>query len=121
MKTPLEKDEQKEFIKYLKEKRLIHASISNENILSFLDRNTAARIMKELKAMGLQKGFTDLMVMLPHKIIFIEMKRIKGSVTKYEQKVWNLVLDALPYASAYICKGCDAAIEIMEKELNDVA
>ena len=116
-KPPLEKDEQKEFIIYLKEKRLIHASISNENILSYLNRSIAARVMKELKEMGLQKGFTDLMVMLPNKIIFIEMKRIKGSKTSHEQKVWNLVLDALPYASAYICKGCDEAIEVIENEL----
>jgi len=116
-KVPLEKDEQKEFIIYLKKKRLIYASISNENILSYLNRTIAVRVMKELKEMGLQKGFTDLMVMLPNKIIFIEMKRIKGSKTSREQKVWNMVLDALPYASAYICKGCDEAIKVIEEEL----
>lgn len=121
MKIPLEKDEQKAFIEDLKKKRLIYASISNENILSFLDRATAARVMKSLKAMGLQEGFPDMMVMLHHKIIFIEMKRIKGSVIKHKQKVWNLVLDALPYASAYICKGSTEAISRIEEELKNVA
>ena len=120
-KVPLEKDEQKEFIKYLRKKRLIYASISNENILSYLNRNVAARVMKELKAMGLQPAFPDLMVMLPTKMIFVEMKRIKRSRTSDEQKIWNKVLDALPYASAYICKGCDEATNVIEKELGNVA
>jgi len=116
-KVPLEKDEQKEFIIYLKKKRLIHASIPNENILSYLNRQVAARVMKELKEMGLQPAFPDTMVMLPKKILFVEMKRIKRSRTSDEQKIWNMVLDALPYASAYICKGCDEAIKVIEEEL----
>jgi hypothetical protein len=121
VKIPLEKDEQKQFIKYLRKKRLIYASISNENILSYLNRTVAARVMKELKEMGLQPAFPDLMVMLPTKMVFVEMKRIKRSRTSDEQKIWNIVLDALPYASAYICKGSSKAIEVIEKELKNVA
>jgi len=121
MKIPLEKDEQKELVKILRKKRLMYFSISNENLMSYLGRTTAARIMKELKAMGLAPGFPDMGVLLQHKILFIEMKRVKGSSTSDKQKIWNKVLDALPYASAYICKGADEAREVIEKELQNVA
>ncbi len=66
------------------------------------------------KRMGVSSGVPDYLIVFPHKIIFIELKREKGGVLSQSQKVW---IDALNKASteAYVCKGFTEAKEVIDQ------
>lgn len=67
------------------------------------------------KMLGVSAGVPDLFVLpTKHKIIGIEMKRIKGSRTSEEQKEW---VAALNYAGIQtrICKGAEEAIAFIDE------
>lgn len=68
---------------------------------------------------GLRKGLPDLLIVLPEKcLIFIEMKRTKGSQTSLEQRQWIERLDSVPNVGAYICYGARQAIDLVQEVLN---
>lgn len=103
-----EYEEQKTYVKWLRDRK-IKCQVANNNSDSIY---SAARN----KALGMSKGFPDLQVFLGMgKILFIEMKRIKGSHTYPEQIKWNEWLNNNGY-KAYICYGADDAIEKTKKE-----
>lgn len=66
---------------------------------------------------GLRKGFPDLVVLTKSKILFIEMKRLKGSITSPEQREWVCALNNYPSTAAKVCKGSDEAIEFIKANL----
>ena len=67
------------------------------------------------KASGLRPGLPDLLVAMPHVgLIFIELKRTKGGVVSSYQKDWITTLNTIPGVEAYVCKGMDAAVAILE-------
>lgn len=70
------------------------------------------------KALGVSAGVPDLFCIVNGQLIAIEMKRTKGSVTSPEQKAW---LEKLNDAGipAYVCKGADAAIAVIEQHLKN--
>jgi hypothetical protein len=57
-------------------------------------------------AMGLYKGVSDLLV--PDGMIWIEMKRIKGSTWPQEQKAWKAYVESLGQ-TYLLCYGCEDA------------
>lgn len=106
--VPTEDQEQEALVRWLDLKGIKFTHIPN---------STFTRSWKQKaknKRMGVRKGFPDLVVMAPRKLLFIELKRTKGGVTSSHQKEW---IDGLnEYSvSAKVCKGCEEAIEFIKK------
>ncbi len=66
---------------------------------------------------GVSKGFPDLLVFLPGKLLAIEMKRLSGSKTSDDQKRWIKTLNGYGYIESTVCKGADAAIEFIKENM----
>lgn len=104
---PTEAEEQIRFVQYLRLKNLAHFRVPNETFTkSWRQKNMNT-------ALGVSKGVPDLFVIVAGRLIAIEMKRVKGSVTSPEQKVWISRLNKAG-VPAYIAKGCSEAIAITE-------
>lgn len=114
---PLEQEEQKTLVQYCKLKRLMYFAPMNENKQSFTNRITAIKIEQKAKAMGKVVGTSDLIVMLPNKILFIELKRIKGSVTSQAQKDFIERVNTFGYSEGRICRGTNEAIDFINENL----
>ena len=113
--TPTEAQEQMQFVQWLRLKNIAHFRVPNETFT----RSWKQKNMN--KALGVSKGVPDLFICLPNKLIAIEMKRVKGSVTSLEQKQWieRLSKAGIP---AIIAKGCAEAIaftQLMLKSRQD--
>ena len=111
---PTEHEEQATFCKYLDIRKIKYFAIPNANAMSIKDRTMAIKTMAKLKAEGVKKGVPDMLVFLPTKVLFVEMKRSKGGTISSEQKQWIEYINTLPYASAVVCKGYKEAIEEIE-------
>ena len=111
-----EYEEQKTFVKWLRDNKIKCASSGNGFAL---DTKNNMMYMAKLKASGLSVGFPDLEVFLGNgKSLYIEMKRKKGGVVSEAQKKWIDWLNDNGY-SAKVCKGADEAIEYVKGEMND--
>lgn len=110
---PLESDEQKVFVKWLRLMRIPHTSVTNEQQMSSQNKKMAMMQGAKAKAMGKSKGFPDMMIVLQEKCLFVEMKRVKGSTTSKEQKAWIEALNGLGH-SASVCKGAEEAIKFVK-------
>ena len=101
----------------------------NENTMSGTNRFMAIKIAERSKRMGKNKGVSDLIIMLPNKILFIEMKRAKTvlksgklsteELVKPEQYEFKNIVNSFSYAKGFIAYGCNEAIEIVENELKE--
>ena len=118
---PLEHAEQVMFIKWLKMKQIFFYSIPNSSSLSSLNRNTAIKVGTVLKAEGLIKGASDVVVMLKDVCLYIEMKRAKKSlsVESEEQKRFIAKVNEFPYAKGYFAYGFSEARKIVEDHLKE--
>lgn len=114
-----EEQEQKKLVQWLKLKKIFHFAPMNENKQSFTNPKVAMMIEAKAKSMGKVKGVSDLVVMLPSSILFIELKRAKKSLTKvsYSQNVFLSKIGQFCYAKGHVCYGANEAIEIIEKEM----
>ena len=114
IKCPLETEEQRTLVQYCNLKKIFSLSIPNGAILKGnpLQR---ARQMNKLKAEGLIVGASDFLVMLDNKMLFIELKRVKGSTTSKAQKEFINKANQYPYAIAKVCKGAKEAIAFIEE------
>lgn len=110
--TPLEDSEQLTYTQYLDAMNIRYFAIPNIVKLAGMIKSKIARIRfwQQRKKEGIKKGVPDLVVFLPKKILFVEMKRQKGSATSIEQKEWCNIINTYPYAISIICKGADFAI-----------
>lgn len=107
---PTEDEEQIEFVEYLVVRELKHTAIPNHTY------NPHHSQQNHNKKLGLNKGLCDVLVALPDiGLAWVEMKRIKGSVTSDEQKEWIRVLNLCPGSEARVCKGAMAAIAFIEE------
>lgn len=115
--TPLEHDEQVVFVKWLRTNKIFHFSIPNESALSSLNRKTAMIVGVKLKKEGLIKGASDIFVLLPDKILAIEMKRSKKSLSKVskEQSSFKEEIGKFEYCDSFIAYGAAEAIKIVEQ------
>lgn len=109
---PLEEQEQMKFVSWLRVKKIKHIHIANERMCSVVYK-------KKLKALGTYAGFPDLMIFLPNRTLFIEMKRSdkKLSRVSIEQNEWLEFLNLLDEGSAKVCYGADEAIEFVKENL----
>lgn len=75
--------------------------------------------LNKRKAEGWRGGVPDYLVVLKNKVIFIEMKRQKGSVISDNQKSW---LQALTKAGvkAKVCHGFEAAKEFINQQMEEL-
>lgn len=92
---------------YLRLKKILFIHIPNEGKRSV----TVARI---LKAMGLQPGFPDLLILEPrgsYHALAIEMKTENGRLTENQREWLNKLRDNGYFATA--CWGADEAITVI--------
>ena len=69
------------------------------------------------KALGVSPGVPDYMIVLPDKLLFIEMKRRKGGQVSEHQKKWIEILNNIDNKNkieAVVCKGFDEAKKIID-------
>lgn len=118
MRIPTEHQEQCAVIQYFDLKHKGHRgrlfAIPNG---SYKSRAAASSFKRE----GLRAGVPDLMLPVArggYHGLFIEMKRLKGSVTSKEQKDWHEYLNAQGYLCV-VCKGFEKAKEIIDCYLTD--
>lgn len=112
--TPLEADEQATLVEWMEYQGLKFTAIPN----STFTKSWKQKVKN--KQQGLRAGFPDLVVIIPEdksnsdkaEMVFIEMKRLKGSTTSKEQKEWHTAISScgLP---VHVCKGVDSAIEVL--------
>lgn len=110
---PSEHEEQAVVVQYLRLKKIPHYAVPNGSFLAG-DKMRRVRQMARLKKEGVCTGVPDLVVLLPSKALYIEMKRTKGSTTSKEQKEWIGLLNGLSYCKAVICKGAKEAIDFIK-------
>lgn len=57
------------------------------------------------KAMGVRAGVPDMLIVFPHCVLFLELKRLKGGVVSEAQKAWidaiNRIEDTTTYAQGH--------------------
>ena len=112
---PTEFQEQSALVEWLEFKRLKFTSIPNS---TFVPKKDNAKFWGQLnrnKASGVRKGFPDLVVLTPNKLLFIEMKRTKGGQTSSEQKEWLESLKLYPCVEVTVAKGCEEAISFIQQ------
>lgn len=124
--VPLEEDEQIAFVQWCRLKGIICQHAGNEIGGSIRAMKTRAIKMKKL---GTSKGFPDLLLFIPvigatgepdaYQPVAVEMKRVKGSTTSAEQKKWLEILEMAGIPGA-VCKGAGAAIEFVEKIMQEM-
>ena len=121
IKIPSEKHEQIKLNQWCKIKKLLAFSIPNGGTRNKLE---AIGLKKE----GLLKGASDFVVLLPNKILFIELKRQKkklksgklsssNSKTSKEQLEFLERVNGFGYATGKVCFGFNMAKEFILSEM----
>ncbi|MFA5071919.1 MAG: VRR-NUC domain-containing protein [Candidatus Pacearchaeota archaeon] len=110
-----EYDEQCLLVQYLELKKIRFSKVAQETYTSNWG------IVAKNKKSGLRKGVPDLIIIIPgnkkNHLIFIEMKKKKGSSISQEQKDWWCDLNKCEGVKSFICHGFDDAKEIIDLEL----
>ena len=114
--TPLEFSEQCAFVEWLELKGLKFTATAHSTY------TTSHNQKRRNYYSGLRKGFPDMIIVINSEqsfdgrdlLVFIEMKRTKGGVLSTEQAEWGVSLNRVGSVGAYVCKGCDEAVKIIE-------
>ncbi len=119
--TPLESMEQELFVRWLEQNQLKFTAIPN----STYTRSWSQKYKNH--ATGLRAGLPDLLIVVQPeqaidgigKVLFVEMKRQKGSAVSKEQQEWIDALNSVGSVSieAVVCKGADEAMKYMGTKL----
>ena len=126
-KLPTESIEQQKLIQWLKVKKIFHFAVPNGSVLKGTPLQRAKQ-MQRLKNEGLLVGVSDIVVMLPNKILFIELKRARKTLksgklstshttVSAEQKSFMKRVNEFDYADAYISYGANEAMQIIQNSL----
>ena len=128
MKNTPEAIEQKKFIKWLKLKNIFHFAVVNENNMSSNNKKMAQIIGQKSIEMGKKKGVSDVIVMLPDKILFIEMKRARKRLKSGKLSQENLAskeqlqfidnVNSFEYSQGFVAYGFIEAKNIVESFIN---
>lgn len=110
--VPTEAEEARTLVAYLRLRGLKFTHIGNETGHSPEARRRAIR----LKQQGTSPGVPDYFILTPQGVIWIELKRTKGSTTSPQQRDWIAALNAAG-TPAFIAKGAEEAIAIVERYL----
>lgn len=118
MKAPIptETQECEAFHQWLDLKKIKHHHIASE---SQSGRRDAVIRNARNKRMGQSRGFPDYTIVLPNRVVFLEMKRAKKSLSKVspEQQAWIDALNDCIGVEAVVCYGCAEAIEFVERSI----
>lgn len=107
--VPSEDAEQVTVVQYLETRGMKFTAIPNHTW------TPSIKAKVHNKRIGLRAGLPDLLVVLPDTgLLFIEMKRTRGSTTSPEQKAWIETLNTIPGVVAGVCKGAEEAIKLIE-------
>lgn len=101
---PSEYEEQVAVVQYLELKGHKFTAIPNSTYTPSFNQK------RKNKASGLRAGFPDMVVIIHHTLVFIEMKRRKGGVLSKFQKDWIASLEDAGQ-TVWVCKGADEAIK----------
>lgn len=123
---PTEAEEQHSVVEWLRYNNIMHFAPTNENNTYKQNRKYAMIAEQKAKAAGKLKGVSDLIVMLPNKILFIEMKRrrklLKNGCTSIthtkvskEQYEFLTKVNKFDYAEGVVCYGAKEAIELIKQ------
>lgn len=111
-----EYEEQCLLVEYLEIKKLLFSKVAQETYTG-----NWGIVMKNKKS-GLRKGVPDMIIVIPKPgkniLLFIEMKKKKGSVIGKEQEQWSIELNKCEGVYARICFGFEEAKEVVDKYLN---
>jgi len=107
--TPIEYEEDKVFAQWCRLKKLKFSHIPNETYTPSM----GARIRNQQS--GVDSGVPDYVVLTPKGVIWVEMKRRKGSITSPAQLEWIEAINAIPGTQAQVCKGAQEAIDFVSK------
>lgn len=108
--VPLESEEGDTLVAYLRTHGLKFHHSPNETGSSPEAKRRAVR----MKRQGTSAGFPDYTIIVNGHLIFIELKRRKGSATSQEQHAWIAALNEVSNVQGFIAKGADDAIAIIE-------
>ena len=118
--------EQQKLIQWLRLKKIFHYATTNENNSYKQDRKYAMIAEQKAKSQGKLKGVSDITVLLPNKILFIELKK-QGKVLKNgnishsnskvsdEQIAFLEKVNSFDYAIGKVCYGFDDAKNFIEE------
>lgn len=109
--VPLEADEGKTLVAYLRVRGYKFTHIPNETGHDPYSRRRAIR----MKQQGTSKGFPDYIVITRRGVKAIELKRVKGSTVTPEQREWVQALTDAGLETR-ICKGAGEAIAFIEED-----
>lgn len=108
--VPTEAQEAKVLTAWLRVHKLPFAHIPNETGSSPEARRRAIR----MKQQGTAKGFPDYVIFINSGILFIELKRQRGSRTTPEQTAWIELINRTPGAAGVVAKGALDAITFIK-------
>ena len=111
--VPLESTEQVQLVLWLLKKGLKFTSIPNSTYTTSWSQKI------KNKEQGLNAGFPDLVVIVKNKMLFVELKRVKKSLSNVsdEQKSWIEEINKCEGVEARVCYGCDKAKEFISEYL----
>ena len=117
--SPTEEQECIVLADWLRAKNVKFTHIANE-------RKTHPARGKKLKDMGVSPGFPDYQIFITKYqskvnrpiIIFIEMKRQKGSTTSIVQKQWLEFINEFTDIQSFLCKGATEAINVLQEYIS---
>lgn len=110
--TLLEEQEQALFVQWLELKSLVFSAIPHSTFTK------SWKVKARNKAMGVRPGVPDMMVIAGSKLVFIELKRLKGGVISKYQKQWIKDLHECNDVIAGICYGYEDAKQFIQNILD---
>lgn len=119
--SPLEEEEQAQFVSWLEMVGLRFSSVPNSTY------TTSWKQKSKNYYTGLRAGFPDMVVLIPARrakdgqghFLCIEMKRQQGGVISQVQKDWHAAINGLeiPGVDAVVARGAQEAIEYINTML----
>ena len=115
-KHPTEDQEQKALVEWL---TINHTPFYHVPNGGFRNQREAAN----LKRLGVRPGVPDICIPVPNNLyhgLYIELKRIGGSVVSDNQKMWIDLLNENGYL-AKVCIGFDCAKNVIVEYMRDIS
>lgn len=112
---PTEHEEAKALAEYLE----ILQKLGKIQLYSHLSQETFVKnwgVKMKQKQEGVRRGVPDYIIITNKEVLFIELKRIKGSTISHEQQDWIIGLKNKK-TKAKICEGFDKAKEFIEMNI----
>jgi hypothetical protein len=109
---PYEAQEQETLVQWLEFKGLRFTAIP------FSTYTTSWKQKALNKRMGVRRGLPDLLIVHDGKMVWIELKRVKGGVVAPHQKEWIKAINTVANCQAYVCRGASEAIEVICRIFN---